>query len=103
MSSFSAQERRALASQVWDRPDGASRGPGPSAGTAPRPGLQTRPRPHARHRPGERQRWSRTRLLQALHSKDLEAIKQAIADARKAGYNFEAVKSLPIATPFRVQ
>ena len=42
-------------------------------------------------------------MLQALHSKDLEAIKQAIADARKAGYNFEAVKSLPIATPFRVQ
>src|SRR5882672_12103365 len=34
---------------------------------------------------------ARTRLLQALHSKDPEAIKQAKADAIKAGYSAEAV------------
>jgi hypothetical protein len=34
---------------------------------------------------------ARTRSLQALHSKDPEAIKQAKADAIKAGYSAEAV------------
>jgi len=34
---------------------------------------------------------ARTRLLQALHSKDPEAIKQAKAEAIKAGYSAEAV------------
>jgi hypothetical protein len=34
---------------------------------------------------------ARTRLLQALHSKDPEGIKQAKADAIKAGYSAEAV------------
>ncbi len=34
---------------------------------------------------------ARTRLLQALHSKDPEAIRQAKADAIKAGYSAEAV------------
>src|SRR6266481_995680 len=36
---------------------------------------------------------SRTRLLQALHSKDREAIKEARADAIKAGYSTEAVNA----------
>jgi hypothetical protein len=48
----------------------------------------------ARHRPGERERWSRTRLLQALHSKEPEAIKQAKADAIKAGYSNAAVGAI---------
>jgi len=37
---------------------------------------------------------ARTRLLQALHSKDPEAIKQAKADAIKAGYSNEAVGAI---------
>ncbi len=37
---------------------------------------------------------SRTRLLQALHSKDREAIKEARADAIKAGYSTEAVNAI---------
>src|SRR5258706_13019794 len=37
---------------------------------------------------------ARTRLLQALHSKDPEAIKQARADAIKAGYNNAAVGAI---------
>jgi hypothetical protein len=37
---------------------------------------------------------ARTRLLQALHSKDPEAIKQAKADAIKAGYSTEAVNAI---------
>jgi hypothetical protein len=37
---------------------------------------------------------ARTRLLQALHSKDPEQIKQARADAIKAGYSVEAVNAI---------
>ena len=37
---------------------------------------------------------ARTRLLQALHSKDPEAIKQAKADAIKAGYSNAAVGAI---------
>jgi hypothetical protein len=37
---------------------------------------------------------ARTRLLQALHSKDPEAIKQAKAEAIKAGYSTEAVNAI---------
>lgn len=37
---------------------------------------------------------ARTRLLQALHSKDPEAIKQARADAIKAGYSAEAANAI---------
>jgi hypothetical protein len=37
---------------------------------------------------------ARTRLLQALHSKDPEAIKQAKADAIKAGYSNDAVGAI---------
>jgi hypothetical protein len=37
---------------------------------------------------------ARTRLLQALHSKDPEAIKQAKADAIKAGYSVAAVGAI---------
>ena len=37
---------------------------------------------------------ARTRLLAALHSKDPEAIKQAKADAIKAGYSNEAVNAI---------
>jgi hypothetical protein len=37
---------------------------------------------------------ARTRLLQALHSKDPEAIKQAKADAIKAGYSVTAVGAI---------
>ncbi len=37
---------------------------------------------------------ARTRLLQALHSKDADAIKQAKADAIKAGYSNAAVGAI---------